>query len=120
MTLNEAGKIVQSWGKYLEYAHGKLMCIFGESIPESFLPFPENTLKEALNILAEHQRTLGNEEMVKVLQGSFEVLAMYENDEEAISKAARLFNDVTWRSTMLPVFKKFQETWVKKQGESAG
>ncbi len=116
MTLNEAVKIIQVWGKYLEYSSAKLMLIFASNIPESFLPFPRKTLEEALNIAAEHYRKMGNDKVVKAMQNSIGFLEAYRDDEEAILQAAKLFNDPKWREAMLPAFKKFHKDWIEAQG----
>jgi hypothetical protein len=115
MTFDKANKIVQIWGRYLEYC-SKLNLIFGSYIPESFLPFPKDILEEALNIVAEHYHNLGNINHVKLLQGSIATLAGYKDDEEALLMSAKLFNNPKWREAMLPVFKKFQNDWIKTQG----
>jgi hypothetical protein len=117
MTLDKASKIVKIWGIYLEYMGGKLNLIFGACIPESFLPFPIETLEEALNAVAEHHHNMGNKDGVKALDGSFGALTGYKDDEEAVLQAAKLFNDPKWREAMLPVFKKFQKDWIKIQGD---
>jgi hypothetical protein len=44
MTLDESAKIVQIWGKFLEYVGGRFTLIFCARIPESFLPYPKDTL----------------------------------------------------------------------------
>ena len=113
MTFQEANKIFQIWGVYLEYVHGKLNFIFGGHIPESFLPFPLKTLEEAINIVAEHYHNMGNQEAVKVIQSGIGWLTAYTNDEEAVLQAAQLLNDPKWREVMLPAFKKFQKDWIK-------
>jgi hypothetical protein len=50
MTPNDAEKIMHIWGRWEEFAFGKLHHIFGFAIPESFLPFPKDTLYKALDI----------------------------------------------------------------------
>ena len=117
MTPDKANKIVRIWGRYLEYMGGKLTIIFGPYIPKSFLPFPIETLEEALNMVAEHHRNMGNKYAVKNLQESLGDLTGYKDDEEAVLQAAKLFNDPKWRKAMLPVFKEFQNDWIKAQDD---
>ena len=117
MTFDEASKIVQIWGRYLEYVSGKVAFLFGASIPESFLPFPKDTLLEALNIVAEHHHKTGNQRGVKLMQETAAALIAYVDDEEALLQAAKNFNDPKWREAFLPALKKFQKDWIKTQGD---
>ena len=117
MTLDEASKIVQIWGRYLEYFQGKLNFIFSARIPESFLPCPLKTIEEAINIVAEQYHNQGNQEAVNALQSGIGWLTAYTNDEKAVLSAAKAFNDPKWRKAMLPAFKKFQKNWIKSQGD---
>jgi hypothetical protein len=112
MTLNEADKIVQIWGRFIEYMSGKLMHIFGAQIPESFLPYPKDTIEEALNIIAEYHHKAGNHQAVQHLQTTLAHLIMYVDDEEALLQASRNFNNPSWRDAILPRFKQFQEDWI--------
>lgn len=115
MTLNEASKITQIWGTYLEYVGGKLLIVFGARIPESFLPFPIDTLEEALNIMIEYHHKRGNQQVVESLKASFGALTMYVDDEEAILQAAKQFNEPMWRQRFIPALKKCQTDWIKTQ-----
>ena len=115
MTFNEASKITQIWGRCLEYFGGKLLIVFGARIPESFLPFPKNTLKEALNIMIECHNKQGNQQVVDGLKMSLGALTMYVDDEEAILEAAKNFNEPGWRERFVPTLKKFQNDWIKTQ-----
>ena len=58
MTLVEARKVTQIYGKYLEVIAGKLHIFFLARVPESFLPFPKKILEEAINIVAAHSYTM--------------------------------------------------------------
>jgi hypothetical protein len=117
MTLDHASKIVAIWGTYLEYMGGKLNLIFGANIPESLLPFPINTLEQALNIVAEYHHNLGNKDAVRDLQGSIGWLTAFTDDDKALLQAAKLFNNSEWREAMLPALKNFQNDWIKTQGD---
>ena len=70
MTLNEASKIVNILGKYLEIAHGKLMLLFGGVIHESLLPFPKGIIKEASDIIAQYHKNNDSKIGVDVLQNN--------------------------------------------------
>ena len=115
MTLNEASKITQIWGRYLEFVGGKLLIVFGARIPESFLRFPIGTLQEALNIMIEYHRKRGNQPVAEGLKGSFAALTPYVDDEEAILEAAKKFNEPMWREKLIPALKKLQNDWIKTQ-----
>jgi hypothetical protein len=112
MTFDEADKIVLIYGRYLEYCSHILM-IFGARIPESFLPFPKDTLEKALNIMAEHYHKAGDQHRVKLMQEVAANLPAYVDDEEALIRTAKLFNDPKWRDAFLPVLKKSQLDWIK-------
>jgi hypothetical protein len=115
MTLNEASKITQIWGRYLEYMGGKFLIVFGARVPESFLPFPIDNIAEALNMMIEYHNKRGNKREVEGLKGSFGALTMYVDDEEAILNAAENFNEPMWREKFIPALKKFQNDWIKTQ-----
>jgi hypothetical protein len=113
MTFDEANKIVHIWGTYLEYCQGRLHSIFFSHIPESFLPFPKDTIEEALNIVAKHYHNMGNRDQVKLLQRSMGCLLFYEDDEEALLQAAKCFNDPKFREVVLLTLKKFHKDWIR-------
>jgi len=115
MTLEEASKIVVMWGKYVEYIYAKLMVVFGAHIPESLLPFPKNTLSEALSIVAEHHRSIGNHDGVKTIEAVTAFLIAYVDDEAALLQAAKNFSDPEWRRAFIPSLKKLQDTWIKNK-----
>jgi hypothetical protein len=115
MTLQEASQIVVMWGKYVEYIFGKLMVVFSARIPESLLPFPKKTLNEALDILAEHHRCMGNKNGVETIKAVAGYLDAYVNDEEALLQAAKNFSDPEWRKAFIPSLQKLQETWIKNK-----
>lgn len=115
MELEEANKIVNAWGIHLEYFQGKLTFLFGGNIPESLLPFPIETLEEALNIMAEYHHNNGNEEGCNVMKGGFGWLTAYKNDEEAILQATKNFDNPKWREAMLPALKQFQKKWASEK-----
>lgn len=114
MDIDKASKIVNIYGKHLEHC-SKLNFIFGSNIPESFLPFPKDVIEEASNILAEHHFNNGNKTAVSSIENAKAGLIGYINDEEAILKSAKLWNEPAWRESMLPAFKEFQKSWIKTQ-----
>ena len=116
MTLNEADKIVRIYGRYLEYC-SKITAIFLPRIPESFLPFPKDTLFEALNIMTKHYHATGNQRGVKLIQEIAGHLISYVDDEEALLQAAKLFNDPKWRQAFVLTLKNLQKDWIKTQDD---
>jgi len=115
MTLEKAQKIVNIWGIYIEYFQSKLTILFRNHIPESFLPFPKETLEDAINIIAEYYHNSEDKKAVNVLEESACWLTTYVKDEEAILKTINFFNDKKKRDAILPAFKEFQDKWIKIQ-----
>ncbi|MEI6143972.1 MAG: hypothetical protein WCP91_00030 [Candidatus Berkelbacteria bacterium] len=116
MTLEEVDKILPIYGKYVEYAEGILMYIFSTKIPESFLPFPKDILYEAFHIAIEHHQKLGDKRMVRIYQEqSVVVTGFYVNDDEALSRAAKDFNDPKRCEFLLSSWKDRQKNWIKTQ-----
>ena len=111
MTLEDASQIVVMWGRYVENIFGKLMIVFSAHIPESLLPCSKNTLKEALGVLAEHHRGIGNSAAVKAIESSAAYLDAYVDDEEALLQAAKNFSSQEWRNAFIPSLKKFQSPY---------
>lgn len=115
MTIKEANKIIQVWGVYLEYMHGKLSLLFMAHIPESFLPYPQDVLEEAINIMAKYYYNVGDIKNADLLKNSIGPLMMYKGDKEAIILSASIFNDKKWLDAIVPRFKAFQEKWIKNK-----
>jgi hypothetical protein len=116
MTLDKASKIVQIYGRYLEYC-SKITAIFLPHIPESFLPFPKDTLFEALNIMTKHHQEAGNQRGVKLIQEIAGHLISYVDDEKALLQTAKYFNDPKWRQAFVLTLKNSQKDWIKTQGD---
>jgi len=112
MTLEKASKIIEIYGIHLEYC-SKLIYVFSSSIPESFLPFPKGIIEEAANVLAEHHFKNGNKIAVNSIENAKAALISYIDDEKAITESIKLWNDPTWRQSILLAFKDFQKNWIK-------
>lgn len=108
MTLEDADKIVNIWGIYLEYIHGKLSIVFGPQIPESFLPFSSEILEEAINIVAEHYHNIGDKEAMATLQSGIGLLTWYIDDKDSIAQSAELFAKPEWREAISLALVKFK------------
>lgn len=63
MTKEEADIIFDSWKEYMESAE-KFMAL-GITPPQSFLPYPIETLNVALNMVAEEYFNIGDKKMVE-------------------------------------------------------
>ncbi len=100
MTLDEARKIVKIWGDYLEVCGARLVALFVANIPKSLLPFPVETLEEALNVVAGHYHDLGDYEAAGIINESFRHLALYSDDDTALQGAAVKFGDPRIRNTI--------------------
>ena len=93
MTIEEARKIVGTWGEYLDSCHARLMTIFFlGSIPESFLPFRIGTLEEAINVLGRFYFDMGDYETSDFLKTSLGPACFYCKDEEAIEHLFKTIN----------------------------
>ena len=66
MTFEEANKIFKDWKEYMEIAD-KLSRLF-IVVPESFLPYPVETLEEALNIIAKYYFDTGDKKASNNIQ----------------------------------------------------
>ena len=77
MTFNQASKIVDIYGKHLEFFNGKLLILFSGKIPESFLPFSKKTIEEASNMIARHHHDNGNQWAVDAMHVGIACLIIY-------------------------------------------
>ncbi|MFH1170750.1 MAG: hypothetical protein V1704_04295 [Candidatus Vogelbacteria bacterium] len=109
MTLIQASKIVDIYGKHLEFFNGKLLILFNGKIPESFLPFSKKTIEEASNMIAKHHHDNGNQSAVEAIHAGIAGLMMYIDDQEALRQAADFFSSEGWCKAFLPKFKKLQK-----------
>jgi hypothetical protein len=66
MTKEEAHKIFADWKEYIEFGD-KLSKLF-TVVPKYFLPYPMDTLEEALNIVAKEYFDAGDKSMAKNIQ----------------------------------------------------
>jgi tRNA G37 N-methylase Trm5 len=121
MTLNDAEKIVHIWGRWEEFVYGRMKHIFMSGIPESLLPFPKDTLLEALNIMAEHYRNAGDKRGVKLIdESAFMIYHEFVDDEKALLETAKNINDPKWRGVIIAGIKQWQKSWITTQGDVDG
>ena len=114
MTFEEADKVLHVWGRYLEYC-SKIVMIFTNHIPESFLPYPKDTLFEAFNIMDSYYQKTGNKRGVVIIKETAFLLTCYIDDEKALLETAKNFNDPRFREAFLTSLKDLQKEWIKTQ-----
>lgn len=112
MTLAEANKIFKNWGQWYWPCHFILHSIFLSKIPESFLPYPQNVLEEALNIVAKHYRDNGDLQASGNIQESIASLGAYTKDEEALQQASGSFSNPKMRAVMLTYIVNYKKDWI--------
>jgi hypothetical protein len=112
MTLEEADKIRLVWGRFLEYSMGKLNLAFRHKIPESFLPYPKDTLLEAFELINKASYKVGDEKMMNLIHESAADLLCFIDDDEAFTIAAEAFNNSEWRNAIISALKEFQKDWI--------
>lgn len=118
MNIEDANKIVNVWGKYLEYCSGRLNMLFlnsGGKIPESLLPYPKSTLNEALNIMDRHYYDTGNKQGMTLMRETMMLLELYGDDEQAIQHAGEVFVDAQKRKSIVSAIQDWQKTWITTQ-----
>lgn len=91
MDLEEADKIRDAWGKFLEVGNPGLMRMFLGKIPESLLPYPKEKIEEAMDICIEHFEAEGNKQMVETFKASKAALIPYTDDRVAIKQLVQNF-----------------------------
>jgi hypothetical protein len=101
MTLQEASKIMDIYGIYLEYIHGNLSMLFFGSIPESILPFSKEKIQKALDMMIDYHRSMKNNDAVDAIQNSVIFLDLYVEDKNALNDASKRFADEEWQSLVL-------------------
>jgi hypothetical protein len=109
MDIEVADAIRMDWGKYVEMTHGTLMMIFAGGIPQSLLPYPKESIREALEIMCEEFTDEGNQQAVGAIQSTMVLLdMMYIDDEVAIKKASKNFEDQKYLEAFLPKYSNCQ------------
>jgi hypothetical protein len=114
MILEEANKIVKIWGKYLEHCSGKFNMLFlggrGGKIPESLLPYPKSDIEKALNVMDKHYFDTGNKRGMELMRETSMLLELYDEDEECIRRAGKVFSDAKQRKNIALRLKDWQKT----------
>ncbi|MDP2668743.1 MAG: hypothetical protein Q8P07_02815 [bacterium] len=129
MDIKEANRIYESWRNYMEIAE-KLGILFTQ-IPESLLPYPVETLEEALNIMRKAFGDSGDIEAIKNIEGTmgFHLSGFYFNkslggpthrrttDEEAMESMAQTLDlylqNPDLKKIKLEKLRECQNAWIK-------
>lgn len=114
MNFDEADKIVYIWGRHLEFAHGRLLAFFFGKIPESFLPYPKDTLLKALNIIVKHHHDNNNPQGENAIREAAGSLIIYTSDKEGIDEVLKQLNDPKWRKLLEELLPKMQKSWIEE------
>lgn len=93
MELEVADNIRLDFGYFIEHNHGALSLFFGLTIPQSLLPYPRESIEEALDIVTKHFSSINNYEAVKSIENIKSYLLWYVDDEIAVQKAIDKFTN---------------------------
>ncbi len=115
MKKEEAEKFFKAWQVYVEFAD-KWSKIF-HVIPESFLPYPRETLEEALNIITKNHFESGDKKYASVIESSVALwLWTAKNDEEALVEMKAILDMILTnpdlKNATLESLKKARESWL--------
>lgn len=113
MSLELADAIRMEWGKFCEMTSASLTLIFMARIPESLLPYPRETIEEAMNLIIEHFSIQEDDESVAICKNSLSTLLFFVDDETAIRNAGKNFNNEEILKTILSELGKTQQDQLK-------
>lgn len=108
MKLEIAENIRMDWGKFLETSHGVLLRLFFPKIPQGLLPYPRETIEEALDMQMKHFSSTGNQQAVESIKATLPFLWPFVDDKEALQEAAKRFSDDRFLAAVLPSLEKRQ------------
>jgi len=118
MTITEAEQIFDVWRQWYWPTHIILESIFLGCIPESFLPYSQDILEEALNIVAKQYHDSGDYQTSNHIQTTIASLFEYENDEKALKQAADMLSNPELMEVFLLKISRYKmdwQNWLKKQ-----
>ncbi len=128
MNKEEAYKIYSVWKEYIEIGN-KLNIIF-RVVPESFLPYPVEVLKEALEIVTEDYFDSGNhrmsnniKELMSVHLGGYYIHSsgVKLTDEEILEYMQHdlnhLISDSEFKNSALKMLKDQQNSWIDNRNK---
>ncbi len=89
LSLEQADRVREVWGIFLEFTNGTLLTVFRGAIPESLLPYPKPIIEEALTLLEEHWRAEGNTAAADAMASSQSGLVLYVPDSQALNETTK-------------------------------
>jgi hypothetical protein len=116
MTLQEANKITQLYGRYMEHVNGKMMRLFFAKIPQSLLPYPKDVILEACNVMAQYYFNQKNVQAENTFKEVAANLIMYVDDETALTDASKRFGNPEFRKIIIESLKKTDLTEIQEKG----
>ena len=118
MTVDEASQIFNVWKDWYWPCHFILNSIFMSRIPESYLPYGQDVLEEALNIVAKDYFDRGEITSSRDIQAIIGALLSYTNDDEALESASACFSNpemVEVVKIYIGNYKRDWTGWLEKQ-----
>ena len=119
MEFEEANKIFKSWQEYQEI-HDKLVKFFiFFGIPESFLPYSQEVLGEAINIVAKQYFDVGEHEISDDIKRTIGFLLFYKKDKEVLDEIMNIkevLKDHRIKECVLSELKKAKDSWDRSKG----
>jgi len=117
MNIIEADNIFKNWNQWYWPCHFILHSIFLSKIPESFLPYPQDVLEEALNVVAKHYHDIGDLKASNNIQESIAFLCAYTKDEEALQSAHENFSNPVLVRLIHNYIKNYKKDWISWLGK---
>lgn len=116
MTISEADEIFKVWQQWFWPFHSLLDSIFRlAGIPESFLPYPKETIDEALEIMLYHYKDTMEPEILKAIEVTKSYLGMYDNDKDALDTLIKYLSGPGMIETTSNNIKQFTTEWLNWQ-----
>jgi len=112
MTITEANKIFKVWKKWCWPCHYILQSIFISKIPESFLPYSQDILEEALNIVAKQYHDAGDVKASKNIQETIVYLWLYTKDKAALQEASGILSNPKMMEAVLMHISNYKKDWI--------
>lgn len=109
MTMKQLERIKDDWGRFLEITNGNLSEVFLFPLPECFLPYPKETIRKAMETLAEMYSLQGSEEGAEIVRRTIPLLEMYQDNEEVLEKFAERLKDKKYLKTIKSRFNDTQQ-----------
>ena len=115
MSLDEAKKIFKSWQDFLEIADKFFRLML--PIPESFLPYPKETLIEGLDIMSKYCSDSGDKKLATLIQDTmWGYLPLCKEDEEALGGIKKaldmMFENPDLKKTLIEILHERRDHWI--------